>query len=385
MSERQPIMDLPMASTPYRSYEPRDPEVFDACTCHDPPGCSLHNSVEYLSRINLHQRLPSCSRTGLPVTYMDAGDPGGVPLLFMLPSGCTRWIGIQLEPLARRYGVRLIAVDRPGCGGTPWMGLGCRIDKSTDMVVSVLEHLHVRIKHIVVASGGIYYTLRLLTRHAESILCEDSEGNMFPRLYNIAPWSPVLTGDEAYFQPLNLIPTPLIKIQHQVIPTLFPALQYLGKVFEGSNMLIKDTRSRLPWSLGGISERQAQTTSAKCRETWESEHWEKGSWDFISTMINLENQGGIGQEHLICLNRGCNTGAEWFRNEMDRLEDAIRTVWVSNRSSTQSGLQVETWWGDEDGMVPKQGQEWLNKLFASKFDVLDLTVHHVKDGNHHDL
>lgn len=45
---------------------------------------------------------------------------------------------------------------------------------------------------------------------------------------------------------------------------------------------------------------------------------------------------------------------------MDRLEDAIRTVWVSNRSSTQSGLQVETWWGDEDGMVPKQGQgQWL--------------------------
>lgn len=65
------------------------------------------------------------------------------------------------------------------------------------------------------------YTLRLLTRHAESILCEDSEGNMFPRLYNIAPWSPVLTGDEAYFQPLNLIPTPLIKIQHQVVSHSF--------------------------------------------------------------------------------------------------------------------------------------------------------------------
>lgn len=99
MSERQPIMDLPTASTSYTSREPRDPDIFDACTCHDPPGCSLHNSAEYLSRINLHQRLPSCSRTGLPVTYMDAGDPQGVPLLFMLPSGCTRWVGIQLGEL----------------------------------------------------------------------------------------------------------------------------------------------------------------------------------------------------------------------------------------------------------------------------------------------
>lgn len=143
------------------------------------------------------------------------------------------------------------------------------------------------------------YTLRLLTRHAESIIFQDDKENLFPRLYNIAPWSPVLTGEEAYFQPLNLIPTPLIKIQHQVvsipfthqknvflnqahlpqIPALVPALQYLGNVFEGSNMLIKDTRSRLPWSLGGITERQDQRTRAKCRETWEAEHWEKGSWD----------------------------------------------------------------------------------------------------------
>ncbi|KAJ9108326.1 hypothetical protein QFC20_003487 [Naganishia adeliensis] len=300
---------------------------------------------------------------------MDAGDSQGVPLLFMLPSGCTRWVGIQLEPLARRYGVRLIAVDRPGCGGTPWVDLEERIDKST-----------------------------------ESIIFEDDKGNLFPRLYNIAPWSPVLTGEEAYFQPLNLIPTPLIKIQHQVvsipfthqknvflnqhlpqIPALVPALQYLGNVFEGSNMLIKNTRSRLPWSLGGITERQDQRTRAKCRETWEAEHWEKGSWDFISTMINLENQGGIGQEHLICLNRGCNTGAEWFRNEMDHLETTIKNVWQSQHSATQSRLKVETWWGDEDGMVPRQGQEWLNKLFASKSDVLDLTVHHIKDGNHNDL
>jgi hypothetical protein len=29
--------------------------------------------------------------------------------------------------------------------------------------------------------------------------------------------------------------------------------------------------------------------------------------------------------------------------------------------------------------------EWLNKLFASKADVVELAVHHVKDGNHNDL
>lgn len=42
-------------------------------------------------------------------------------------------------------------------------------------------------------------------------------------------------------------------------------------------MLIKDTRQRLPWSLGGFTERQVERRVGKCRETWEGEHWEKGA------------------------------------------------------------------------------------------------------------
>ena len=61
------------------------------------------------------------------------------------------------------------------------------------------------------------YALRLLSRHPRYIFSHDNEGNVFPRLYNLAPWSPVLKGPGAYFQPLNLIPTPLIKIQHQIV------------------------------------------------------------------------------------------------------------------------------------------------------------------------
>jgi hypothetical protein len=60
------------------------------------------------------------------------------------------------------------------------------------------------------------YTLRLLTRHPNAIISHDAAG-LWPRIYGLAPWSPVLTGSEAYFQPLNLIPTPLIKIQHQIV------------------------------------------------------------------------------------------------------------------------------------------------------------------------
>jgi hypothetical protein len=60
---------------------------------------------------------------------------------------------------------------------------------------------------------------------------------------------------------------------------------------------------------------------------------------------------------------------------MDRLAGTL----ADQGASGGGKLQVEIWWGDEDGI------EWLNKLFASKADVVDLAVHHVKDGNHNDL
>ncbi|KAJ9099908.1 hypothetical protein QFC21_003913 [Naganishia friedmannii] len=397
MTEVSPIVDLPNVTAPSStSQAPLDVDTFDACTCHDDGvGCSLHNSHEYLCRIELHQRL-FCQRTQLPVTYMDAGDPDGVPLLFVLPSGCTRWVGIQLEPLARRYGVRLIALDRPGCGGTQWVDLAERIDTSADMMLSVLEHLRIQIKHIMVASGGIYYALRFLNRHARNVLHQDEDGSVYPRLYNIAPWSPVLTGDEGYFQPLNLVPTSLIKVQHQLLPTLIPALEFLGNAFEGSSMLVKDTRKRMPWWSGGVTEKQEKKIRARCRETFEGELWQTGHWEFIQNMINLENLDGIGQEHLICLNRGCHTGGEWFQRELEDLRNNIRDHVALEQLPGAGRLEVETWWGDQDGMVPKKGQEslyrteswppeWLNKLFASKSDVMDYVVYHIKDGNHNDL
>lgn len=47
---------------------------------------------------------------------------------------------------------------------------------------------------------------------------------------------------------------------------------------------------------------------------------------------------------------------------MDHLETTIKNVWQSQHSATQSRIQVETWWGDEDGMVPRQGQgSWLGQ------------------------
>lgn len=48
-------------------------------------------------------------------------------------------------------------------------------------------------------------------------------------------------------------------------------------------------------------------------------------------------------------------------------------------------LTASVWWGGEDGMVPANGQQWLNKLLSRHPREIELIVHRVEDGDHGDL
>lgn len=85
--------------------------------------------------------------------------------------------------------------------------------------------------------------------------------------------------------------------------------------------------------------------------------------------LYAEDFRGIGQEHMMCLNRGSGTGPEWFIKEIMAVSDAVRAA-QSDTQPTNEGesadeikptkvphrLEINTWWGGLDGMVPKNGQ-----------------------------
>ncbi|ORY35705.1 hypothetical protein BCR39DRAFT_511644 [Naematelia encephala] len=109
----------------------------------------------YFCPRNFSLRLAKCPRTQLPVSYCDIGDPEGIPVLNIVPSACSRWVAAIQDPLCRLYGIRMIAIDRPGCGVTPAVPISQRIQLSAQMAVSVLEHIGVKPRHILVTSAGI--------------------------------------------------------------------------------------------------------------------------------------------------------------------------------------------------------------------------------------
>nr|XP_031864044.1 uncharacterized protein CI109_000688 [Kwoniella shandongensis]KAA5531116.1 hypothetical protein CI109_000688 [Kwoniella shandongensis] len=437
-----------------------------------------HDPVTYLSTPKFNRRLARCPRTNLPVTYSDIGDEDGVPLVYVLPSGCSRWIAAPMDPLARSYGIRLIVVDRPGCGGTGEVPLDERIERSCEMIVSVLEHLQVKPAHILATSAGIYYALHLLTYHPSAF---QTSLNPPPRLYLISPWSPLLPPDhEDYWSfKWGWIPTPLIATQHITTPHLIKAAQGAQKALDTSLKVYETGRTyALKWfksltedpptpvsssttstPVGSITpieksdtvavdggggsglgdgaasvlrDMQGGTTlgegtdvpvpTTQTEEGGEGEnsgrrtkYWGKFPCCVACTtseFMTAENGQGIGQEHLICLNRGPNdTGAKWLEIATSDLAATIDFAQLGESSSSSvskslregqqppkdgneveaekktvpNPLIVDVWWGWEDDMVPRKGQLWFNNVVGAYPGLMNLRIHDVPDGDHTDL
>ncbi|OCF57548.1 hypothetical protein L486_05006 [Kwoniella mangroviensis CBS 10435] len=445
---------------------------------------ALSDPPAYLALSKFNRRLKRCPRTNLSVTFSDIGDEKGIPLLYVLPSGCSRWIAAPLDPLMKVYGVRMIVVDRPGCGGTNEVLLGERIDRSCEMIVSVLEHLNIRPTNILASSAGIYYALTLLTRHPSAF----STGlNPPPNVFLIAPWSPLLPVDHPDYWPFrwDWIPSPLIATQHLTTPHLIKAATQAQKAYDTGIKVFNNSRSiALKWfksitedpsspfstatttssltptpissttnistlsnvgtnengNNGDIAKSASDllsnirgSTTAKpsvgegtdipdLTETTPMENEEEQDdasqpksrlWGkceccvacLTSSYMSAENGQGIGQEHLICLNRGPeDTGSEWLSSTVKDLADTIEFAQLENASLRSAShpndgqneegrnkkkvpyaIEIDVWWGWWDDMVPRKGQLYFNKILDAYPDTIKLTIHDVEDGDHTDL
>ncbi|TYJ55771.1 hypothetical protein B9479_003549 [Cryptococcus floricola] len=511
-----------------------------------PPPTSLSDPIAYLALLKFHRLLPRCPRTNLPVSYADLGDPRGVVVVYLLPSGCSRWVAAPMDPVAIKYGIRLIVVDRPGTGGTGQVPLNERIARSCEMVVSVLEHLDVKPAHMLATSAGIYYALHLLINHPSTF---QTSLNPPPKLWLIAPWVPLLPPDDPDYWPFkwDWIPTPLIATQHITVSRSFPSSLYpllssrwagQGRIraddlVEKTPHLIKaaeqaqkvynqgakayDTGKSfaLRWyksyfdppassspssssssnqgsgvpspvpsmsskgyaaegksgkqDLGGDTQKllngirgagMGEGTEVRAPDPAEDgegegegeEHdYDSGEWPprerfwgktpccitcTISGYMQAENAQGIGQEHLICLNRGPqNTGAPYLLTALsdlaatiefaqspvdyeartrlgkkfgmsvgERLRDVVgdgqrgEEAMADAGSESEAGgggggggggvkwpLEVNVWWGWLDDMVPRKGQLWFNDRVGQYGDAIKLSIHDVPDGDHADL
>lgn len=94
---------------------------------------------------------------GRQLAYTTYGDPTGRPLLFCHGTPGSRLLGRLLDAPAARRGVRLIAPDRPGIGGSDNAAVG--IADWPDDAAALLAELDVETAGVLGFSGGAPYAL----------------------------------------------------------------------------------------------------------------------------------------------------------------------------------------------------------------------------------
>ncbi|MCO5566256.1 hypothetical protein L7F22_019932 [Adiantum nelumboides] len=197
----------------------------------------------YLSQGRFHRSI-QCSRTQQRVTFGLVGDWSeeyndikSVPssskrddrvILFVLPSGCVRYVGILLDGILKNSKRRMIAIDRPGAGGTPPCERADRMQISTNHTLSVLEYMHIDRVDILTHSAGWFYALNLIT----------TSPNLFLRQSEKSKWifcSPfVPTHTSGSF--LSMLPKSVIGLA----PQAGSALNAIGKAFSWSVTSLPD-------------------------------------------------------------------------------------------------------------------------------------------------
>lgn len=99
-------------------------------------------------------RLPD----GRRLAYVQYGDPGGRPLIYNHGLLSSRFEAAFADGVARRLGLRLIAVDRPGCGGSDPLPGRKLLDWPWD-VAALAAALRLPHFHVFGVSGGAPYAL----------------------------------------------------------------------------------------------------------------------------------------------------------------------------------------------------------------------------------
>ncbi|WP_426574164.1 alpha/beta fold hydrolase [Aquihabitans sp. McL0605] len=101
---------------------------------------------------------------GRTLAYDDVGDPAGLPVLYVHGTPDSRRARHPDDELATAAGVRLVAIDRPGFGGSSPHPAGT-LGSFADDAVALADHLGIDRWRPFAWSGGATYAVAVAARH----------------------------------------------------------------------------------------------------------------------------------------------------------------------------------------------------------------------------
>jgi pimeloyl-ACP methyl ester carboxylesterase len=323
--------------------------------------------------IRLHRSfiLPPNPRIGrdkpIRVTYSDVGylasipgEPGDRPdkevpsLLWCGGQFGGRYQAFAYDELAKKHKIRFLAIDRPGIGGTQAVPLDQRIATWLDMVSALLDHVKIKHVHLASHSAGTIFVLDTIL-HLRHLLHPTR-----PYVALFGPWVPPSISGKWGMATVGKLPPSWIGKWHYIAKfinnNVAPAIVASGMT------ITKSSRA----SITSISESKATATDA-ARTVHEEMLWKKASESVITSFIFAEEVEGASQEALLCLQKCHVKWGDW--NTVDEAVSRIATNEKSHiedqEDAEQQKLKIRIFFAEDDELVGKGGQAYLENCFAA--------------------
>ncbi|KAJ5762183.1 uncharacterized protein N7511_005565 [Penicillium nucicola] len=327
------------------------------------PSSPIYIAHSYISNARFHQRFTleaTATHGPLNVTYAEFGrqpDESGTPPTLLLIPGMfsSRYLGIQLDAIADKLGVRVLVVDRPGMGGSTDVPLVQRMSTWVELVPRLLAHLG--IQHVALAShsAGTMYLLNTLYH------CRDFLYPSNPVVNMLAPWVDPAHSLKTSMQMLQYIPNKAFDLWHR-IPKFF--MLQAAPAFASSGAVVKKVTN-------AISSNDT-TSHDNSRQEKQRRHIEEVyglSRDVQAELDNLmhkymfeEETVGANSEALQCLRKeptntwGKCEDYEVFVRDFVKLE--------RGRDGKATPLKIQAYFAESDVMIGKKGQIYFEERWC---------------------
>ena len=275
-----------------------------------------------------------------------------------------RYQSFAYDELAERHKVRFLAMDRPGIGGTQIVPLEQRIATWLDMVPALLEHIGIKHIHLASHSAGTIFVFSTIL-HLRHLLHP-----VQPYIALFGPWVPPSITGKWTMATVGKLPDSWIGKWHHVARFMNSSV---APVITASGMAItKASRG----SITSMSESKAIATDAS-HSDHEEKLWQKASESVITHYIFSEEIEGSSHEALLCLQKSHVKWGTWHTMDNAIYRIAANEKVCHDICKDQEGqrLRIRIFFAEDDEMVGKAGQEYLENCFANVKDKEYLDFH----------
>ena len=300
----------------------------------------------------------------LPVILWCGGQFGG------------RYHGFACDLLAEEYGVRLLAVDRPGIGGTDVVPLEQRVSTWLDIVPALLNHLGVKYVHLASHSSGTIFVLNSIL-HQRQLLHSTK-----PSVFMFGPWVFSTDSGNWAMSTVSRLPQSWIGNWHHIARSINVNI---APVITASRVAIMKASKATAISTPKLPQLNKEDRQSARLD----ERWRRACESLMTRYIFAENIEGASHEAMLCLRKGDAPWGDWAT--IDEAIDRIATE--EGRRLREAGalaeqrLKVRIYFGEDDEMIGKGGQRYLGSCFkgAKDADLINFERWVVPGTDHNDV